>query len=345
MLGDEAAVVTWKKDLQKAKEQEIIKNDTAQINVQWIYDVYILGLKYSMPSPETGTWQANTNLFLVYLYTVLTISQGTLIKVYNKLNTNQYLQDLKKTTILTEKQINELKTDIVACNTRLRIYETILKQLFKIPYKETNLTNIGKYFPTFEYLTESQINTIKDKIVDPLFFGKFHNVYGNSPIVAVGCNVSENGDRTNCKLYSVSQFPFPSLDPNNSSTPDCIKPFLIYNEVAYDVKKSIDIFNNIKWYHRMVAGLTGTPMPQYLAEGAWAHDVKDWVEDKAEKIGETANAAAEAAQALAGNMYDAVKSAGSFFTSGNSTQSSFTSTILKLGVAGLITYVVVKEIG
>lgn len=345
MLGDEAAIVTWKKDLQKAKEQEIIKADTAQINIQWIYDVYILGLKYSMPSPETGEWQAGTNLFLVYLYTILTISQGTLTKVYNKLNSNEYIQNLKKTTILTEKEITDIKTNIVACNTRLRIYETILKQLFKIPYKETNLNIIGKYFPTFEYLTESQINDIKYKIVDPLFFGKFSNIYGNGPLLAIGCSIAENGDRTNCKLYSVSNFPFPSMDENNKSVPDCIRPFFIYNEVAYNVKNSVEIFNNIKWYHRFVASLTNTPLPQYLAEGAWAHGVKDWVDEKAKQLGETAEAAAQAAQALAGNIYDASKSALNFFSGNSSSSNSITSTVLKIGVAGLIGYLVIKEVG
>lgn len=340
MLGDEAAIVTWKKDLQKAKEQEIIKADTAQINIQWIYDVYILGLKYSMPSPETGEWQADTNLFLVYIYTILTISQGTLTKVYNKLN-SKYLNDLKTMKVLTNEDIEEYKNFVRNCNLRLGIYEITLKKLFNIPYKETNPVVLRKYFPKFVNLTKSQIDVIKYAIIDPLFFGKFHNVYGKSS-VSISCNISSDGEKNNCKLYPIPQFPFPTLDEKGFSSPDCIKPLYIYNEIAFNIKTSIKMLNTITWYDKLVATfIFGQTDAEFIG---WNLKAGEWIKDKIEDTKQFAGDVSDAAKALAGNMYEATKSAANFFTSGPSGD-SITKTALKVGMAGLIGYLIIKEIG
>lgn len=346
MLGDEASIVTLKKDLENAKQEEIIKSDTARINVQWVYDVYILGLKYSMPSPETGGWQANTNVFLVYIYSILTISQGIVSKVYNKLNTNEYIKNLKKMKMITNEEIEIYRQELLNCSGRLNVYEMILKKMFQIPYKESNLINLGKYFPKFEDLTKSQIDIIKYAIVDPLFFGKFHNVYGNK-ILTLTFDIKEDGTKSNFKLGSLNNFPFPKLDQDGFSAQDCLKPLYIYNEIAWDIKKSVDILNNMKWYHKMLAGLFGMSPSTYIGEGRegkWVYDVKDWISEKAGQAGETVAAVADAAAALANNMYEATKSAASYLTTGPSGD-SFTKTALKIGVAGLIGYIIVKEIG
>lgn len=296
--------------LKKAKEQKIITDLTGRINVEWMLHLYRLMFAYTSGSNEIDDpWQYHSKILLIYIYSVINGSQILLQKISEIYSDNKYLQELQKSTYLSEAEILSIKNEIAACRTRFNVYDGIIKQLFNIPLKEFSWTQIVNSFPTFEYFTNYQVTELKEKIIDPIFgvkddhgniCGYFRKVF-NTPLMAVSCNINVNtAEKTMCKAYSVSKFPYPEQTEYTCPYPDCIVPIVLWNELVSNIKFSIKLERELGFFAKIFNKLTGLTYGEYYAEGADIKKKKDWVdkqwEDGKEAAANVAAAAAEIAK-------------------------------------------------
>lgn len=333
------------KKLITSKQKELIELENGQININWIENVYQIGLYFSRPSKETGNWQNYTNIYLVYIYSIIQVSVTVLYKTLDNLNNNKFVQDLKTMKILSEQEIVEIRNDILACLTRLEIYETIIRKLFYIPLKENNLEIIGSKFPAYKDIPEQILKQLETSVVSPLFFGQFYNVY-TPPIVFVTCKKNINGEKQDCKIMAGNKFPFPILEKDwKTSYPDSVKPFALWNQVATKATTSAKIIDNLGYYNRFVAELWGfgDNYPEYIRFHAGADAVIKNVKEKVEQAGEAGEKALEAGAALAGNLYEIGKDATRFIGNIGTYKSDLSNQIMLMGAIGLAAYFIVNE--
>lgn len=273
-------------DLEKAKEDKFLIINKG-INIKWAYNLYLKLLYLSLPSAQSE-WQMQSKIFLYYIYSFINANSVFLKELRLIVGSSKYIEYLKNTKTSWEWDYNRLLNDIDGCYIRYRIYEADFKKIFEIPLQEQNINEIGKKLPTFEYMTSDQVDRIMKYIVFPIFKGKFFNEPGK--FIITQCSYDDNYNPTNCKLYSVDKYPFPTFDKDTGlATPDSIQTLALYNAANSMRKLGEDLWWSLSGHlSRSISFFTGVNK-DYVGNTTQGvidavNDIKEWSAEKQRQL-------------------------------------------------------------
>lgn len=215
-------------DVLETEQKEIIDRETATINEKYWYSLLRWILQFSIPSfDEPNYWVAETKLYPFYLYALLITLQDICRTTSNELTSSELIEKIKNTTTKWQEEIDEIEQKNYQCFQRLLIYESILKTTLGLSYSEKDFNIIVKQFPKTIDLTDEQIQTLKNKILDPLFYGLFKQDF-KGPFSVIICDQNLKS----CINDTIKQFPYPEIN-EGYAIPDILTPVKLFNSISY----------------------------------------------------------------------------------------------------------------
>ena len=249
----DALITSWIEDEQK----EIIDRETPVINEKYWYSLVHWILHWTIADFDSPhAWVNDTKLYTYYLYALITTLQIQCLIVSKELESSSLIDRLKNTQVNWKEALDSLKDRNIKCYQRLLIYESILKTTLGVQYNEKQFNIIVSKFPTTNNLTDDQINTIRVKILDPIFYGVFKNVF-TGPYSVVICNETQQ----NCRNETLDKFPYPESDQKNPirSQPDCLVPTILFNQISYNKAQAFaylkQTISSLDWVFEKVTGV------------------------------------------------------------------------------------------
>lgn len=310
-------------ELKKAQEQKIIIDKTGRINEKWMLHLFRWMYSFTLGSNFVyDPWQFHSNIFIIYVYSVITSSQALLQKILEIYSSDEYISELKKSKLLTEQEYEFIITEIRKTLTRFNVYDATIKQIFNIPLNESSWKKISEKFIPFIEWNDDQTTQLIKKVLNPVFgyiddygniIGYFHKNIYKSPIFAVSCNINKNTlEKSYCKSYTIENFPYPEQDKYVAPPPDCITPIILWNELVGNIKFSIKLAQNLSLFEKIFNKMVGYSYGEYYGAGKEIKDVKDMADQKFEDAKQAANNAITAGKEIAKKAADIGKSFSNF---------------------------------
>lgn len=201
-------------------------------SIEKSYDLQVMLLDYSL-----GDNFIDKKIYAYYLMSLILGHQQTLLKLKTQVESNGYIEYIKNTKPEWEQTIVFIKEQVNSTLYRYLCYESLMKNIFDIPYDEKNFEIIGEKFKTFDYLTELQFNKLLTWIINPIFNGWYD--FEAKDIQVVSCPELVT-NASNCTKFVVKSFPAPAtiLDPNGhkSGAIDAIMPLSLENAIISEKK-------------------------------------------------------------------------------------------------------------
>lgn len=249
------------------------------IDVKIIYKQLVSLFNYSLSDKFF-----NQKVYAYYIYGLILAQQAMLYNLIEVFDKDINLKKYKNTFPDWQERFETIKKDLLDTYARYVVYESLFKQIFGIPTNTRNVSVIKEKIPTFEYLTEKQLNEFITFLVNPLFKGIFTFEIEN--IEGVKCTDIPMTNKFVCKTVNVS-YPLPLMDEEDpvKSIPDIIRPWYLYNCVALTKKLGADIFEG--WgglIDQALSDVTGIDKSFTLQGAKDAEDLKNTTFEYYDKV-------------------------------------------------------------
>lgn len=219
----------------------------------------------------------NKKVYGYYIYSLLSAQQNLLLALKKISEEDKFIEYYKNTIPDWESKVLDLRKDIDNTYIRYLCYETFFKNVYGIDFKEKNIDIIREKIIPFDKLSETQLNSLRLLVIDPLFNGFFD--VDLKDILVLACYADKL-----CEIKIVSDFPLPPLaevekrkfPERRESIIDSIRPWLLYNSMVLTRELGRDLLNT--WGGFIDSGIsmfTGINQSYTIKAGKVGEDIKN----------------------------------------------------------------------
>ena len=176
----------------------------------------------------------NQKVYGYYLFGLIKSQQQLLLFCLNNINNSDYINYFKNTFVEWDKVIETIKNEVSVTYDRFLIYESLFKELFNIPYSETDILKIALEIKPYASLSETELKKLAAWIINPLFNGWYDVEFTNIKVMRCWFIKLGEIEKYPCKADVVKYFVPPltkKINNHNEGACDIIIPWVLYNTV------------------------------------------------------------------------------------------------------------------